>query len=340
MGACPFGMLMSLTEIFMSCFRTVAWRLIAIGLLVWAPFASAQSVLLDSFTVASSHPTTVGKWKSNPQQIQAHMEYPREVRDRYPAILYLLSSSGFGSSDRSWIDLFLKSGYAVLWVDQYTTRGRPVSSGLSQAQSEMTDMSFLHDVASGFRYLKTQPRIDATRIASFGRSWGGTMAVYMADAWYAKAAMDGDVPSVRVALFPGCHLSTREPKPTAGKTFFFLGEDDNFTHPKPCVDFMNRLSKAGAHAEVKIYPKAQHSFDSVVQYRVRRPGWGHCHGVWDPDTWVLENRLDGTSHNMKDGSWGQVFTVCSGMVNVSGYGTDTSRRLAEQDVMQVLSEHL
>jgi dienelactone hydrolase len=305
-----------------------------------AHLASAQSVLLDSFTVASSHPSTVGKWKAKPQKIQAHIEYPSVVRDKYPAILYLLSSGGFGSRDRAWIDLFLKSGYAVLWVDQYTTRGISVSSGLSQEQSEMSDMSFLHDVASGFRYLKDQPRVDAARIASFGRSWGGTMAVYMADEWYVKAAMDGNVPKVRVALYPGCHLSTRVPKPTAGKTFFFLGEDDNFTHPKPCVDFISRLSKSGAHAEVKIYPKAQHSFDNAVQYRARRPGWGHCHGVWDTDTWILENRLDGTSHNMKGGSWGQIFTECSKMVNVSGYGTDASRLLAEQDVMQVLSEHL
>jgi len=57
----------------------------------WTCSARSQPIKLNSFTIESSHPTTVAKWKSKKTEIGGTLIYPEVKSDKYPVILYLLS---------------------------------------------------------------------------------------------------------------------------------------------------------------------------------------------------------------------------------------------------------
>lgn len=304
-------------------------------------WAQGQAVKLQSYTVESSHPATANKWKSTKLEVPATLIYPASSAEKYPAIVYLLSSGGFSTVDQEWINLFLQSGYAVLWVDQYTPRNLSLSTGLGKAQDGMTDMSFLHDAAAAVQFLKTQATIDATRIASFGRSWGGGVQMYMTDRWYASNAMNFELPKVRIALYPACYLTTKTPKPTDGKTYLFLGEKDDWNEPGPCINYAERLKKEGGDITVKVYPDAVHLFEGQrPRSEVNVVVWGRCENVWDTDTYDIENLREGVRFNIKDGKWGPVCDKCVRKAWVKLEGTPQLRQVVQQDVLAVLGSAL
>jgi dienelactone hydrolase len=205
----------------------------------------------------------------------------------------------------------------------------------------MTDMSFLHDAAAALKFLKTQPKIDSNRIASFGRSWGGGIQMYMTEEWYATNAMDSELPKIRIALYPACYLTTKNPKPTPGKTFLFLGEKDNWNEAGPCVDYANRLLKEGGAITVKVYPDAVHVFDGQrSRSEANVVVWGRCQNVWDTETFEIENLLEGTRYNIKDGKWGPVWDKCVRKDWVKLQGTPQLKSVVQKDVLNVLSSEL
>ena len=301
-------------------------------------------VILSSFNIKSSNPGYFNEWKENPNPVEtpAVLTLPASADDdaQHPVVVYLPSSGGIGKHDKRWQKMFLKNGYAVFQIDQYSNRGMSLRTGLGKKQSGMSDMSYLNDLYAGVRYLKNHPRIAPDRIALFGRSWGGGIQVYTMMDWYRAMLGEGLDVAARIALYPACYMTIEAPTPTAGKTLFLLGGKDDWNAPEQCIDFASRVKSAGGDVTVEVLPNAVHGWDGGRVETIRGVAvWGReCHILWDPSTMKIWSSGASEKFDLSDG-WGDVWDcVVKGSVKVGG--TSEQRRKTEEIVFSFLSENL
>ncbi len=91
-----------------------------------------------------------------------------------------------------------------------------------------------------------------------GTSKGGTASLYAADRNFLVDETDR-FPAV-IAFYPSCAIRPRLPKP-ASNMFMALGEKDDWTGVRPCLEWAEGYSRAGGKASVKVYPDSMQGFD-------------------------------------------------------------------------------
>jgi dienelactone hydrolase len=141
------------------------------------------------------------------------------------------------------------------------------------------------DAYAALAHARSLPQIDAARIGVMGGSHGGTATLLAASARRHGFA-------AAVALYPGCF-----PKPApyrvSAPLLILAGEKDDWTPAEPCRRLAETAAAAGQPVTIKIYPGAQHAFDSAAPVRyvdtrmnANSPtGRGATTGG-DPDAWA------------------------------------------------------
>ena len=301
-------------------------------------------VIFDSFTVETSNPATTSQWRKNPVETTAFLTLPKGGNSdtMHPVVVYLLSSGGVGKTDKWWQKQFLKEGYAVLQIDQYTNRGLSLRTGLTKSQIGISDMSYLSDLYAGVRYLKEHPQIDPDRIALFGRSWGGGVQVFTMMDWYRNHWGKGLDIAARIALYPACYVTIDNPTPTAGKTLFLLGEKDDWNAPGQCIDFASRVQSAGGDVTVDVLEGAVHNFDGNYAVETLRgvTVWGRkCHMLWNPSTMKIWQSGDPERLDLPEG-WNTAWNNCMVEDSVKIGGTRDQRSYAHDRVLSFLTANL
>lgn len=151
------------------------------------------------------------------------------------------------------------AGYAVLAIDTYGPRGIVRTN---EDQSQITPFQMTRDAFYARRFL-LEKGFAADRLALMGASRGGSVALFAADRNFIREE-SGRFP-VAIALYPGCTVKARNPKP-ASVIFMALGEKDDYTGVKPCESIADDYIKAGGMITVKIYPDASHGFDGNPEH--------------------------------------------------------------------------
>ena len=70
-----------------------------------------------------------------------------------------------------------------------------------------------------------------------------------------------------VAVYPGCNMRYRvdHHSKLPAPLLMILGEKDDMTLPKPCMELADEYAAAGNPVSYKIYPGATHVFDRLNQ---------------------------------------------------------------------------
>lgn len=146
------------------------------------------------------------------------------------------------------------AGYAALAIDSFGARGiRDTVADQTQISSDQ----MARDAFAARRFL-LQQKFFPNQIALMGFSKGGVVALLAADRNFLVEEPDRFVAAI--PFYPGCNARPRVPKP-ASAVFMALGEKDDYTGVKPCLDLADDYRAAGGKISVKVYPDAAHGFD-------------------------------------------------------------------------------
>ncbi|HWU37485.1 MAG TPA: dienelactone hydrolase family protein, partial [Candidatus Acidoferrum sp.] len=185
-----------------------------------------------------------------------------------------------------WARELVEGGYVVIIPDSFTTRGHPggVCTDPSPRRAEVSPARRVHDAYAALAYARSLPYVVGARVALMGGSHGGSTTLVSMVApesnteLLAREKRAGF--AAAVALYPGCDTRlggwrvVRQSGPTGPITGYagvykpiaplliLIGGKDDWTPAEPCRRLTEVAQQAGYPVRIKIYPGAQHSFDS------------------------------------------------------------------------------
>lgn len=210
----------------------------------------------------------------------------------FPAIVVMHDCSGLGpgssGSPARWANRLAAEGYVVLMPDSFDPRGFPAGVCLITATGPQLRTTFpierAVDAHAALDYLRSLPYVDGAHVGIMGGSHGGsTTLATMVDApnpLLPPEAQKETGFAAGIALYPSCGAAyggwsverqwgNRGPvishtgvyKPIA-PLLIMVGEKDDWTPAPDCEALSQAAQAAGYPVTVKVYPGANHSFDS------------------------------------------------------------------------------
>jgi len=196
--------------------------------------------------------------------IAATLSFPDAARDRYPAVVIVHGLGGYLESNEGWhANEFRKAGFATLTYDSPTARSMRQGSA-NGSRGGPPWASAVAEAYSALRLLAGDPRIDASRIAIVGFSFGGEVAHLAAFERLRAALAPGQNRFVaHVSYYPaGVFGVAAEPAAyTGAPILMLLGEKDDNLPVAKAEDYLTYARSAGpAPIDVSIYPGAYHAW--------------------------------------------------------------------------------
>jgi dienelactone hydrolase len=158
-----------------------------------------------------------------------------------------------------WAKRFTDAGYLVLMPDSFGPRGAKsqcrTQDRVARASRERPD-----DAIAAGEYLRTRTDVKPDAITLAGWSNGGTTVLY---ALRNAARRRADQPFAKaVAFYPGCRLPLKRGNwHSRIPLLLLIGEADDWTPAKPCLDLIEEAKDDGDPVAIVTYPGAYHEFD-------------------------------------------------------------------------------
>ena len=186
----------------------------------------------------------------------------------FPAVLQLHGCAGVEAQSYRWARWFADRGYVALVMDSFGPRR--VSTDCRPGPDEPPNTARFEDAFGALRFLRAQPFVIPDRIAAVGWSQGGVfaMAVINGPSLERAKARGVELPAqgftASIGLYPGgCPSLVKEQ--VIRPLLVLIGEADDWTPAKDCVDMVHAMTSRGADAHIVVYPGAYHYFDKVGQ---------------------------------------------------------------------------
>jgi dienelactone hydrolase len=197
--------------------------------------------------------------------IDATLIFPEEKRDRYPAIVIVHTIGGYQESNEGWhAAQFRKAGFATL---TYRSPAADIMSRPAAFPSSGSPPwgSAVAEAYGALRLLAGDPRIDATRIAIVGFSFGGEVAHLAAFERLRAALAPGPLRfAAHVAYYPaGVFGASAEPGAYTGAPVLMLLGDKDDNLPITKAEAYLGYARGGGRAppiDVSIYRDAYHAW--------------------------------------------------------------------------------
>ena len=237
----------------------------------------AQGPGNGSYAFASWTPKTLpelmkGNAGGEAVNILGHLFLPPGDGTRLPAVVLVHGSGGIYKAELDyWPKQFNAAGMAVFTLDMFGPRG---VKSTYEDQSAVPFAADVADVFAALRLLAMHPRIDPQRIALMGFSRGGT-AVLRANV--TRIIVSQKLPGGLhyVAFIPtyagGCagifRLVVKPGVFTQAPMLFIHGDADDWTPISACLDYADKIAKAGTPVQFVTLAGARHKFDEDDQRR-------------------------------------------------------------------------
>lgn len=229
-------------------------------LLALVPVLAACAVPATRFANATpGHPREIAGW-----------EYRPRGTGPFPGVVLLHGCHGVSASTHDWGRWFRARGYVALVVDSWAPRGLVETCTMGGPEIDNTER--LDDAVGALRYLQGRPYVDRARIGAIGWSNGGVfaMAVVNGPSLERASARGVTVPEpgfrAAVGVYPGGCFSLVKER-AVRPLLVLIGEADDWTPARECVEMVEAMRGRGAPAEIVVYPGAYHYFDVEGQSR-------------------------------------------------------------------------
>ena len=212
---------------------------------------NAETVMLRSGSYADFRQLVSREAATNEVSIAATLSFPDAAQDHYPAIVIVHCLGGYVESNEGWHAAeFRKAGFATLTYDSPTAR--------SMRQGSSTDSrcgppwaSAVAEAYAALTLLAGDPRIDASRIAIVGFSFGGEVAHLAAIERLRAALVAGQNRfAAHVSYYPaGVYGVAAGPGAyTGAPILMLLGEKDENLPVAKAEEYLTYARKRGSRA--------------------------------------------------------------------------------------------
>jgi dienelactone hydrolase len=195
--------------------------------------------------------------------VRAKLEFPEAAKDRYPAVIVVHALGGYSDANEGYVAAELrKSGFATLTYDSFAARG---TTGAVMSATPGYLPTGAADAYAALRLLASEPRIDASRIAIIGFSFGAEVAHVTAFESLRSALNPGQEKfAAHVAFYPALNFGVVADRGayTGSPVLLLLGgKDDNLPAAK-VEGYQTYLRAAGIPAPIETvtYPGAYHAW--------------------------------------------------------------------------------
>lgn len=195
--------------------------------------------------------------------VKAQLSFPERVSDRCPAVIVVHTMAGYRDSNEGYVAGELrKAGFATLTYDSFAARG---TTGTALQGSAGYLPPGVADAYAALRFLSSQSRIDAGRIAIIGFSYGGEIAHLTAFEMLRSTLNPGSGRfAAHVAFYLGGNFGAiAGPSAyTGAPVLMLLGEKDDNLPPTKIENYLAYARAAGIPApiETMIYPGTYHAW--------------------------------------------------------------------------------
>lgn len=165
-------------------------------------------------------------------------------------------------------ELLLAQGYNVVFPDSLTTRGETSLCAQPIVGRKVTQIERRADALATLAWVAQQPWADAGSVAALGWSHGGSAVLAATDGNHQVVKNHAIANHVQfktaIAFYPGCGgFQSYGYRPNTALTLF-LGADDDWTPPIPCMDLAKHLQADKLPVELHVYEGAVHDFDNPI----------------------------------------------------------------------------
>lgn len=225
--------------------------------------------------------------KMSKQMLSSKLYLPEECKDPNVTMPAVIIQHGSGSiQGKTWYPTLAKKlnevGIAALVADSYSARG---ISDTSKNQRRLPGHNRLFDMYAAFRALGEIKCIDADRIGVTGYSMGGMLSRYASTDFVNDALGGGRAFKASLPVYPSCVFDITRLRPSETKVHYLLGERDDWTLAKTCVEDAAKLKDAGWDISYTIYPGGYHGWisDKTVRFLPKVFVGKDCKGIYIDD---------------------------------------------------------
>jgi len=200
------------------------------------------------------------------QTVYGIITYPEIKKNKYPIIIGVAGSAGWGEHHYKYLDIYNEIGIATLALHSFESRG--VTSTVGEQVSATIPM-VVHDAFSALNALSNNKKIDIDQVGITGWSFGGGVSLFAG--W--KPIMDKLSPNLKFAahlpLYPPCVAKPDVPEFTDSPIHILIGELDNWVPAEPCDQLVTELKNMNyENIDITIYDNAHHSFDRTMDLKI------------------------------------------------------------------------
>ncbi|MBT4679528.1 MAG: hypothetical protein HOL35_01390 [Flavobacterium sp.] len=295
---------------------------LSIALLFIGLFINAQSKK-EVIHFESANPFSLGDIitdldNQEKQQVFGQLTTPVDSLNpdrKYPLIIGVAGSMGWRKHHLDYLKMYQKQGYATFQLNSFKSRGITSTVG---SQDEVTIAAVILDAYRALEKLAKHPKINKDKVALTGWSLGGGVSLFAGWMPLKKAITDQVSFAAHLAFYPPCFINPENLSFTKAPIHILIGEADNWTPAKPCINLVEKLSDK-TNISITTYPDAHHGFDSEEPVVWNEKGYSFKDCLFDltADGDVLMNYLRIPMSNSILQKVGFLFCVEKG-VNVGG----------------------
>ena len=177
---------------------------------------------------------------------------------KHPLIIGVAGSMGWRKHHLDYLKMYQEQGYATFQLNSFKSRGITSTVG---SQDEVTIAAVILDAYRALEKLSKHPKINEDKVAITGWSLGGGVTLFAG--WLPlKEAITNQVSfAAHLAFYPPCFINPENLSFTKAPIHILIGEADNWTPAKPCINLVEKLSDK-TNISITTYPDAHHGFDS------------------------------------------------------------------------------
>ena len=183
------------------------------------------------------------------------------------AIVFQHGCGGPGANGRlsprhqAAMDWAAERGMIALHVASLSPRGETELCTQKFSTRKVLNKHRVADAFAGLAYLASHPRVDASRIALWGWSHGGSSVLGAMNVRASQAQPNRF--AAAIAFYPGCSAFAQA-KPAyrvASPTHILIGDADDWTPAAPCIALSAAVLQSGKPLSISLFPGAYHGFD-------------------------------------------------------------------------------